>query len=274
MNTEENFSSLPVKRDLRLPYINSFFITILMAVSSLLGIFLRDQMYPSEELALAFLPNDIVNLVIGLPILIISMSMTSRDRLLGLLFWPGALFYVVYNYLIYVFAMPLNVAFLLNLILVTISIYALVDLLTRIDNAAVQQKISGAVPERFAGGVLSGLGLLFLLRVLGIFIGAIINQSPIPETELALNASDFLISPAVIVGGILLWRRKDFGYVSGLGLLFQQSMLFIGLIAVFILQPFLIDVPFAGVDTMVVFIMGLICFVPFILFARGVVKGE
>ena len=265
---------LPIKQDLQLSYINSFIVAMLMTVSSVLGLFLRDQIYPSEELVLAFLPNDIVNIVIGLPILLVSMWLTSRGKLLGLLFWPGALFYVFYNYLIYVFAMPLNVAFLLNLILVTISAYALIDLMARIDSTAIQQKLSGAVPERFAGGVLTGLGLLFMLRVVGIFFGVISNQTPIPETELALNVSDFLISPAVIFGGILLWRHKDFGYVSGLGLLFQQSMLFIGLIAVFILQPFLIDIPFAGVDAIVVFIMGLVCFLPFVLFARGVVKRE
>ena len=102
---------LPIKQDIKLSYINSFIIATLMTVSSVLGLLLRDQMYPSEELVLAFLPNDIVNLVIGLPILLVSMWLTSRGKLLSLLFWPGALFYVVYNYLIYVFAMPLNVAF-------------------------------------------------------------------------------------------------------------------------------------------------------------------
>jgi len=50
---------------------------------------------------------------------------------------------------------------------------------------------------------------------------------PIAETELALHISDFLITPAWIIGGVLLWRRKEFGYVIGLGLLFQASMLFI-----------------------------------------------
>ena len=272
MGIREDISGIPIKRGLRFPYTNSFIIAVLMTVSSVAGLLLRDQVYPSEELTLAFIPNDIVNLVIGLPILLVSMWLTSRGKLLGLLFWPGALFYVLYNYLIYVFAMPLNVAFLLNLILVTISTYALVDLLARIDGTAIQQKLSNAVPERLAGGVLIGLGLLFLLRVLGIFIGALINQTPVPETEMALNISDFLISPAVIIGGFLLWQRKGFGYVTGLGLLFQQSMLFIGLIAVLALQPFIIEVPLALVDVIVVFIMGLVCFVPFVLFARGVVK--
>ena len=267
-------SSLPVKRALGPVFVNSILITALMTVQSILGLIYRDSTYPTNELILAFVPNDIVNILIGLPILLISMWLTFRGKLLGLLLWPGALFYVLYNYLIYIFAMSLNVAFLINLILVTMSAYTLADLIARIDGAAVHQRLSGAVPERLVGVVLIGLGLLFLLRVVGIFIGAIFNQTSLSETKLALNISDFVISPAPIIGGVLLWQRKAFGYVIGLGLLFQQSMLFIGLIAVLVLQPFIINVPFAIVDVIVVAIMGLVCFVPFALFAHGVLLKE
>jgi hypothetical protein len=72
--------------------------------------------------------NDVVNLFIGLPILLGSMWLAWRGKLIGLLFWPGALFFVLYNYLIYVFAMPLNVAFLLHLALVTLSVYTIIGL--------------------------------------------------------------------------------------------------------------------------------------------------
>jgi len=37
---------------------------------------------------------------------------TAR-QLIGLLFWPGALFYVLYNYIAYVFGMLSNMMFLL-----------------------------------------------------------------------------------------------------------------------------------------------------------------
>lgn len=265
-----NRSGLPIKRNLKLTYIVSIIIAILMTGSSIMGLLFRDQMYPSEEFVLSFVPNDIVNLVIGLPILLVSMWLTSRKKLVGLLFWPGALFFVLYNSLIYVFALPINLVFFINLILITLSSYALTDLLARLDGEAVREQLSNNVPERFAGGVLAGLGFLFLIRVIIIFFAAIINKTPIPETEVALNITDFLISPASVIGGILLWQRKEFGYVIGLGLLFQQSMLFIGLIAILVLRPLIIDVPLAIFDLIVVFIMGMFCFIPFFLFARGV----
>lgn len=68
---------------------------------------------------------------------------------------------------------------------------------------------------------------------------------------------------------MLLWRREPFGYVTGLGLLFQASMLFVGLIIILILRPVTIGAQFVLSDVLVVLVMGLVCFVPFALFVRG-----
>ncbi len=264
--------NLPCKFDLRLIFISSIIITVLMAVASLAGVFNGDSIYPSDELRQSFLPNDVVNLGIGLPILIISMILAWRGRLIGLLFWPGALFFVFYNYLVYVFVMPPGLPFLLHLVLVSMSVYTMTALITAIDTQAVQQRLTGVVPERLSGGVLAGLGALFLLRVIGTIVGSISGGASIPQTELALHFADFMLSPALIIGGVSLWRRKGLGYVAGLGLLFQTSMLFIGLIVFLLIQPLITDTPFALVDTVVIFVMGLICFIPFGLFVRGVLK--
>ena len=50
-------------------------------------------------------------------------------------------------------------------------------------------------------------------------------------------------------------------------------MLFVGLIIFLLLQPILTDAPFAVADVAVVFVMGLVCFVPFGLFTRGLVRS-
>ena len=139
------------------------------------------------------------------------MWLAWRGRLIGLLFWPGALFYVLYTYIVYLVAMPLNAAFVLHLTLVTLSVYTLIGLIACIDGEAVQQRLTGSVPEKAAGGILAGLGLLFFLQVIGGIISALTSHTPIPVTELALHVSDFLIIPAWIIGGVLLWRREEFG---------------------------------------------------------------
>ena len=275
MNTDKKQpANLPIRHNLTLIYILSIIIAILMAAASIAGLLYPMTVYPTDELLQSFLANDVANLLIGLPMLLASMWLTRRGKLIGLLFWPGALFFVLYNYIIYVFAMPLNLAFVLHLVLLMLSVYTLIGLLTSIDGKVVQQRLSGAVPERLAGRVLAGLGLLIFLLVIGAIVNALINHTPIAETELALHTADFLIAPAWIVCGVLLWQRRAFGYVAGLGLLFQASMLFIGLIIVLLLQPFMTAAPFSLVDVVVTFVMGMVCFIPFALFIRGVVSNR
>jgi hypothetical protein len=271
---QERDANLPIRYNITLIYALSFIVAILMVTASIAGLLFPTVIYPTDELLRSFVSNDVVNLLIGLPILLGSMWLAWRGKLIGLLLWLGALFFVLYNYLVYVFAMPFNVAFLLHLALVTLSVYTLIALVASIDGKAVQQRLTGAVPERLAGGVLTGLGLLFFLRVIGVLVSALTSQTPITETELALHTADFLITPAWVIGGVLLWRRKEFGYVTGLGLLFQASMLFIGLIIFLLLQPFLTSAQFVLIDVVVIFTMGLICSIPFALFVRGVVSNR
>ncbi len=269
-----NKTKLPIKGSLSLMFALSFLISALMTVVSIAGILNRTSLYPTEGLRRTFVSNDVVNLLIGLPILLGSMDLARRGKWIGLLCWTGGLFFVLYNYTAYVFAMPLHWAFLFHLALMILSAYTLIGLVASIDGKAVQQRLQGVVPEKLAGGVLAGLGILFLLRAGGVIVNALLNGILLTEAEMAVNISDFLTTPAWIIGGILLWTRKELGYVAGLGLLFQGSMLFVALIVFFLLQPFLAATPLAIMDVIVVAVMGLICFIPFGLFVRGVIKSK
>jgi hypothetical protein len=267
-------ANLPVRNNLMLIliYASSLVITVLMAVASITGLIFHSKIYPTEELLRTCVPNDVVNLFIGLPILIGSMWLAWRGSLLGLLFWPGALFYVFYNAIGYVFALSSNAVFLMQLIIAALSVYTLISLVVNIEGKAIQQQLTGAVPAKVAGGILAGLGFLFFVRVIAAIVSALTSHTPLTETELALHTSDLLITPAWVIGGILLWQHKELGYVTGLGLLFQASMLFIALIIFLLLQPILTKTRFALADIILILIMGLICFVPFALFVRSVLS--
>jgi len=251
-------------------YIISFVIATLMTGISLAGLLYQRNSYPAEELRRSFVSNDVVNLFIGLPILLGSMWLTRRGQLIGLLFWPGALFYVIYNYIAYCIAMPFSFLFIPYLALVVLSVYAIIGLFSRMNLVVIQERLSRAVPERFGGGVLVGLGALFFLQGIGQVAGVLFGQAILSKPDLAVLIADLLITPAWIVGGVMLWKRQAFGYISGMGLLFQASMLFVGLLVFFILQPFLATVPFPLSDFVVIAGMGLVCFIPFALFVRAV----
>jgi len=255
-------------------YISSLTIALLLTTTSIAGLLYPATLYPTEALRRAFLANDVVNLAIGLPFLLGSLWLARRGRLLGLLFWPGALFFIFYNALIYTVALPVNAAFVLNLFLLALSAYSMIALVTTIDAQAVRQRLAGHVPERLAGGVLMGLGILFILFVLSALADALLNQAPVSAPDRALHVADLMLAPSWVIGGLLLWRRRLLGYVAGAGLLFQASMLFVGLIAVLLLDPVLNSAPLRVGDIVALTLMGLVCFVPFGLFLRGIQAGE
>lgn len=256
--------------NLTLPYLASFLGAGLMAVASSYSLLFPEQIYPTDALRQTFLANDVVNLVIALPFLLGSLILTLRRKLLGLLLWPGALLYISYNYIAYLFGIPMHWLYLLYLSLVAICIYTLIGITAQINAEAVRQHLGGAVPEKLSAGIIIGLGLINILRVFIVLFSAFIGQGGMPGLEISAMKADFLLSPAWILGGILLWQRKALGYVVGLALLFQTSMLFVGLIVFLILQPLLTTAPFAFFDVIVVTLMGMICFIPFGIFMRRV----
>jgi len=260
--------NLPLKSSLRLVQLLSILVALLLALTSLAGLFFPAVVYPTADLRRAFLANDVVNLLIGLPVLLGALWTAGRGNLRGLLFLPGALFYVTYNAIAYAFAMPLTWQFGLFLTLAILSGLAIYLLFSRLDIPSIGQRLSGKVAERLCGGVLAGFGALFFLR--GI---AQLAQGAVSGAEWAVVLADLFTTPFWIIGGILLWRKHPLGYASGAGLLFQASMLFVGLLVFFILQPFVSAVPFPMEDFVVVASMSLICFIPFGLFLRGVMSS-
>ena len=115
-------TQLPITKNLTLAYKLSLAVAILMVMASLAGLLFSQALYQSEDLHHAFVPNDVINLLIGLPILLGSMALARRGSLMGLLFWPGALLYTLYNYIAYAVAMPLTVQFVLYLALVILCV--------------------------------------------------------------------------------------------------------------------------------------------------------
>lgn len=266
-------TGLPVRRPLKLAYIFSLLIAVLTAIASLTGIINPEEFYPTADLKESAVPNDIVTLFIGLPILLGSMWLARRGSLLGLLLWPGAIFYGLYNYFIYLFGMPLTVLTFVYLAIVTASIYTLIGITSIIEGDPVKSKLEDRVSERFSGAVLIALGVLFTLLAISSLLNGVTTDALVTRHEMGLASADILISAAWIIAGIMLWRRQALGYVSGTGLYFQGSMLFIGLILLLLLQPLLTDSDLLITDIVVTAILSIICFFPFGLFVRGLIQS-
>ena len=265
---------LQVTRHLTLAYTVSIFIALLMAVVSLGGLVFSSTIYSTNELLETYVPNDVINLILGLPLLLSSMWFTRRGKLIGLLCWPGALLYVIYNYLVYLFGMPLSWLTLGYMALVLSSAHSIFELLRSIDQKSVQQQLSGVIPVKIGGWFLVVFGTLFISRAVGMIAQANISQASFPVTEVGTLIADVVISTLWIVCGTSLLQQKPIGFVSSPGLLFVASTLFISLVLFLFLQPILTNAPFALIDVVAVSMMGIVCFIPTGLFARGILSSR
>lgn len=278
-NVPAQARGLPIRRGLTAAHVLSLVAGLLMAVASLAGLYFSAHLYPTEELRRAFLANDVVNLVVGLPALLASVGLArlgrigERGRLLGLLLWPGALFYVVYNALIYVLALPLNAGLLLAVGELTVGVYSVIGLVTAIDGEELRRRLSDSIPKKLSGGIMALSGILFFLLAVGTLVSDIVSHAPMARADLAVHVSDAIISPAWIIVGLLLWRDRPLGYVAGGGLLFQLNTLFLGLVIVLAIQPRLTGGDFPLADIITVAAMGLVTLVPLLLFLRGLLVG-
>jgi hypothetical protein len=265
---------LSVKGNLRLPTALSLLVVVVVAAASLAGWFFSSALYPTPQAIQSFVANDVVNLFLGLPVLLASMAAARRGKLIGLLFWPGGLLYVFYNYLAYLVGVPLGWPWLLYLPLVLASLAALLLLLRQIDGAKVRARLQGGVHERFGGGALVLFGVFVVLRDLGVLVSAQTDATVNLALELPVIIADLVLSIAWIVVGVQLWRRRSLGYTLGPGMLFQGSMLFVGVIVYFLLQPLLAGTPLAVVDIVVLAVMSLLCILPLALVVRGVLQRD
>ncbi len=274
MNDLSSLYTEPFNRRLTTAWALSILAGALMAVMSLAGLVFPQALYPTQDLIQAFRLNDAVNLVVGLPLLVGAMGLHRRGELAGLLLWPGALLYTLYNYLVYLIGMPFGWPTASALALVLVSAYAIFSLVQITAAEPLRERLVGTVGEKLAGWVLVIFGSAFLLRALGILVGAGVGQAPLPLTEIGLLIADISLSILLIAGGASLLRRLPLGYASGAGLLYSASALFLGLIMVLLLQPVFEERPLATVDVLVVAVLGLVCFVPFGLFLQGVLSSS
>lgn len=233
----------------------------------MLGLFAPESTYATEEAILAFVSTDALTLLVALPILLLTMWFASRGSLIGLLCWPGALFYVTYTYIPYLLDAPFSAFFLAYLLLVILSGYTFIGLIANLDTNAIQQRLQGEVPARFGASVLILLGTFFLVNIVANALNALSDPALM---EISLWVADAVLAPLLVIGGVLLWQHQAVGYSVGSGLLLLISVLALGVIPVVIYQDSAQGLPFDTESFIVLLFMGLLCLIPFLLFLRGI----
>lgn len=233
-----NPDALPLRRTLGLGYGVSVVIAGVMAIVSVAGLlFGYGGLYGTDTALMpAFLGQDLLNLIVGEALLLVSMWLAVRGSLVGLLMWPGSLLYVTYDYGFYVLAAPFGPLFLAYIALVTMSAYTAVGILVSIDGDLAFRRFAQRVPSRVIGGTLIVIALLFIALWTMLSINGLSAPGGLGAIPRSVVIMDFTVQlPALLVAGVLLWRRRPFGYVAVPGLLLQLMAYLLGLSAICLL---------------------------------------
>lgn len=162
--------------------------------------------------------QDIITVVLGIPLLIISLILSRRGSLKGRLLLAGTLGYFLYTYMSYVFLWMYNPLFLVYVILMSASFFSFVLTLMSFDLEDLTSRFSKRLPVRLLGGFQIffsvALAMLWLGRIIPPLINGTVPLGLEHYTTLVIQGMDLgFIVPAAFVSGVLLINRKPFGYL-------------------------------------------------------------
>ena len=213
-------SRIMFRTTLTCAYVLSAIIAILTIVASGGGLLIHDLYRDNVLVTAGWFGNDLVTLVVAVPMLVAALNLSMRGSQRAQLVWLGMLDYTLYNFAFYLFGAAFNRFFLIYVAVFTLSIFALIFGLAKLDVSAIGQKFHAKTPVKWISGfmlfVALGLTGVYFAQSLG-FVATgqlppiIILTGHPTSVVFALDLS--LVVPFFVLGAIWLWQRRPWGYV-------------------------------------------------------------
>ncbi len=191
----------------------------------------------SAEVAIQGIAQDYVTLFVAIPLVIFSLIMYIRKSPKSSVILGGSLFYFFVTYLFYLAMGMYNKMFLVYVILLGASFFALILHLMSIDYAEVNKGFTDNTPLKSSGIFLIINALLIALLWLSIILPPLISGQIYPKgidhyTTMIVQGFDLaLLLPMALVCGFLMIRKHHFAYVFGTIYLIFLSILMTALSA-------------------------------------------
>lgn len=187
-----------------------------------------DGLYRNDSVANASqeIAQDIVTLVVGLPLLLVSLVLFQKNLLRGKLLLSGTLAYFLYTYTSYVFGSTYNILFLVYVALFSLSLFALILTLMTIEVTTLPLHFSNKLPRKTISVFLFLLASFLLVAWTGMIIPPLFANR-VPEglansSTLFIQAMDLgLVVPLGFLAGVLLLKRNCWGYLLSSVFLFK-----------------------------------------------------
>jgi len=229
-----------MKKVYGIPFVLSVLIGLLAIIAAGLGVFWQGEgrqsefhtlrgetvtmqgrglyQYETVSTAAQAIAQDVVTLLVGIPLLALSMVLFKKGSLRGKLLLSGTLGYFLYTYASFAFGAAYNILFLVYVGLFSLSFFAFIVALMQIDIPTLPNHFSSGLPRRTIALFLFVVGSFILLAWLGRIVPALsANHPPLgldAYTTLIIQALDLgLVMPIAFLSGILLWKKSAWGYL-------------------------------------------------------------
>ncbi|MCL1632089.1 hypothetical protein M3N64_09010 [Sporolactobacillus sp. CPB3-1] len=254
-------------------------IIILVVVASLTGL-IHSSIYSKETANwyVQTIGQDISNLFVITPLLLISALFALKGSRGGALLWFGVMITNVYSFLIYAFALHFNPLFYIYCAILGLSIYSVIYFISKMKMVDFKSWFHQTVHEKSTGLLLIALAVCFALIWLSDSLpAALANRTPESITKAGLLSNpvhvlDFsFYLPLMVLAGVWLFQKRSSGY-----LLAPAMLIFSLLTAVNIISLMLVTMWHLHTNTwpaVIVFtILASLCAVAFIAMMKRLAK--
>lgn len=211
--------------------------------------------YEAVFMAAQAIPQDVVTLAVGIPLLLIALRLYRQGRIRGQLLLAGTLGYFLYTYTSYAFGVAYNPLFLVYVALFSLSLFAFTIAILSVDLPSLPSHFTEKLPRRGIAVFLLASGAFLLLAWLGRIVPALLSGVPPyglgSNTTLFIQVLDLgLIVPVLVLAGISLLRRRPLGYLLASVGLIKFVTMGIALVAMIIGEA-LAGVPMTAAEVVV-----------------------
>lgn len=230
--------------------------------------------HDSVSMAAQAKAQDVVTLLVGIPLLTAALLWARKSALGGRLLLTGTLGYFLYTYTSLTFLAAYNQLFLVYVAVLSLSIFAIILAFRQVDVESLPDRFSEKLPTKLIAGFMALISLMLLFlwmeRIIPSLDGHTAPFGLEHYTTLVIQALDLsLIIPLGFVAAVLMWRKQPWGYMLSAIMMIKGLTLLLAICAMIVAQ-LMADVPVAAVEMVVFPLFTLIDLALVVLLFRGI----
>ena len=220
----------------------SYIIALLVAAVSAAGVMLP-SVYAKEHISWAAqgFGQDIINVVLVFPALLICLYLIKKRSIAGLLLWLGLLIYLAYSYVYYAFFMHFGSWFLVYTAILGISFYTLIGALVNLTKNEIKQIENNAFSKWPAVYLLVNGFMFLVLWLMEIIPSLVKGDIPKSATDVGLwlnpvHVMDLaFILPGMVLTAVLLRKKNSTGFLLAVPFMVFAIVMGIAIISMIII---------------------------------------